>query len=291
MYLRARNLKGIVEKNIHAQKGDGGRVLVIGGAERYVGAAVLAGLAALKAGVDSVIIAAPETSARLMNAFSPDLITIKLPGEDLAEEHLAELERLSETASTVLLGPGLGVSKERESWLAKLLPRIHASLVLDADATKQVKLTGLEESILFANQREYQLLKEFNGFTDEHLGTTLGTNILVIKGREDRILTASGEEAVSGGHPRATVNGTGDVLAGIAAAFYAQTREALVSARAACTVAKRAAELLGERRGFSWLASEMLGAIPEVCAQLRLFRVTKYEPREPRKRGEAGSGE
>lgn len=270
--------KGLIERNIHFTKGDAGRVLIIGGAERYVGAAVLAGLGALRAGVDSVVIAAPETSARLMNAFSPDLVTVKLPGTDLHDEHLKVLRHLSETASVVLLGPGMGVSKEREAWLSRLVPMLDAPLVLDADATKQVKLVQIEAAILFANKREYEELKETNSFTDEHLAPSLGTNILVIKGREDLIISAEQTCHVDGGHSRATVAGTGDVLSGIAAALYAQSKEPYRAAVAASLIAKRAAERLGERLGFGFLASDLVEEIPLVMKELRIFRVTKHVP-------------
>lgn len=282
---KERDIKGMMERNINLSKGDAGRVLIIGGTEQYVGSAVLAGLAALRAGVDSVVIAAPETSARLMNAFSPDLVTVKLPGHDLSTDHLPRLADLSETATVVLIGPGLGVSKEREEWLAKLIPLMRAPLILDADATKQVRLASLEKTVLFANRREYECLKEFNGFTDEHVAPALGSNILVIKGREDVILTIDGRCVVSGGHPRATVAGTGDVLSGLAAALYAQTKEPLKSAYAACVIAKKCAEQLGDSHHFSFLASDVVNAIPGVMKDLRVFRITKYElaPKRPEK--------
>ncbi len=267
-----RQLKGLITKARDASKGDAGRVLIIGGSERYVGAAVLAGLAALRCGVDSVLIAAPETSARLMNAFSPDLITVKLPGGDLNDEHNATLEHLSETASVVLLGPGLGVSEQRRAWLEKLIPRLRAPLVLDADATKQVRLVQLERAILFANRREYEELKATNSFTDEHAAASIGSNVLVIKGAEDVLLTAEKQWVVAGGHSRATVSGTGDVLSGIAAAFLAQTKQERDAAFAACTVAKRAAERLGKRLGFSFLASDLVAELPAVLRELKLFR-------------------
>lgn len=273
---KSKNVKGFIDRNIHASKGDAGKLLIIGGSERYVGAAVLAGLGALRAGVDSIIIAAPEDSARLMNAFSPDLITWKLPGSDLSNDHLEILKKLAETASVVLIGPGLGVSKQREEWLAKLLPLISTPKVLDADATKQVSLRILEETILFANKREYEYLKEFNSFTDELVAPALGSNILVVKGQEDVIVTSDGRCKVDGGHARATVAGTGDVLSGIAAAFYTQSKNAQKSAVAACMVAKRCAEHLAKEMEYGFIASDMVKLIPKVTKELRLFRETKY---------------
>jgi len=282
-----KDIRGMIERNVNFSKGDAGRVLIIGGSEQYVGGAVLAGLGALRAGVDSVVIAAPETSARLMNAFSPDIVTIKLPGTDYGDEHLKQLSELSEKATVVLIGPGLGVSKQREEWLAKLIPLMRAPIVLDADATKQVKITSLEKTILFANKNEYELFKEFNAFTDEHVMPSLGANILVIKGRQDRIIELGGICIVEGGHSRATISGTGDVLSGIAAALYAQCKDPNKAAKAACIITKRIAEKLGEKQGFGFLASDVAATIPEVMNDLRVYRITKYdpEPKKPEKKG------
>lgn len=274
--VKERDVKGIVERNIYNTKGDAGRLLIIGGSEKYVGSVVLAGLAALRSGVDSVVIAAPELGARLMNAFSPDLITIKLKGENLYNDHIEELVALSETASIVLLGPGLGVSLEIEKWLEELIPKLQAPIVLDADATKQVKLDFLQKSILLANKNEYALFKEHNS-DDGKQTFDLADNIFVLKGKEDMIMAKDGDFVVKGGHPRATVAGTGDVLSGITAAFYTQIGDPKKAAMAASFVAKRAAEQLGEKKQFGFLASEMIDLLPTIMKELRIFRITKYE--------------
>ena len=44
-------------------KGQNGRVLIVGGSKDYIGAPALAGLAALRTGVDIVTICAPEKTA------------------------------------------------------------------------------------------------------------------------------------------------------------------------------------------------------------------------------------
>ena len=52
-------IKKLMERKKTSHKGENGYVLIIGGSEEYVGAVILAGLAALRAGCDSVTIAAP----------------------------------------------------------------------------------------------------------------------------------------------------------------------------------------------------------------------------------------
>jgi hydroxyethylthiazole kinase-like uncharacterized protein yjeF len=275
-FVKERDVKGIVERNIHTSKGDAGRLLIIGGSEKYVGSAVLAGLAALRSGVDSVMIAAPEKGARLMNAFSPDLMTIKLEGEHFYEGKVEELIELSKTASVVLIGPGIGVDKKTEAWLELLIPQLQAPVILDADATKQVSLSFLSKSILLGNKKEYALFREHNSIAGKEV-FDLDENIFVVKGKEDMVMAKEGDTLVTGGHPRATVAGTGDVLGGILGALYAQGVEPLTAAKAACFIAKQAAERLAEKKHFGFLASDMVEVIPTIMKELRVFRITKYE--------------
>ena len=65
-----------------AVKGDSGRVLIIGGSERYSGCLALAGIAALRAGCDWVTIAAPEKVAWAVNCMTKDIVSVKLKGKD-----------------------------------------------------------------------------------------------------------------------------------------------------------------------------------------------------------------
>jgi NAD(P)H-hydrate epimerase len=59
-----------------------------------------------------------------------------------------------------------------------------------------------------------------------------------------------------------TVGGTGDVLAGIAAAFYART-SALLAASAAAFVNGRAGDLVYLEKGFGMLATDVVEMIPQ----------------------------
>ena len=90
-----------------AHKGSFGRLLIIGGSKTFTGAPALAGLAALRVGVDLVYIAAPEKTARIIASYSPNLITIKLEGEFLNPKNLDELKPYLDKATAIVVGPGL----------------------------------------------------------------------------------------------------------------------------------------------------------------------------------------
>ena len=58
--MKITEVKKLMRRNPDSHKGESGHVLLIGGSENYVGALVLAGIAALRSGCDLVTIAAPE---------------------------------------------------------------------------------------------------------------------------------------------------------------------------------------------------------------------------------------
>ncbi len=245
-----------------AAKGEHGRLLILAGEERYAGAARHAARAAYRSGVDSVLILATEKAAPIL-ATDPDWVVQALPGERL-EAHLDAIAERAATATALLAGPGLG---RRPDFLRALLSRIRCPLILAADAVKDAPLDALKECLLVANAREAALLAERHA-----LPGALGSNLLLITGPEDRLLTSEGEERVSGGHPRAAVAGTGDVLAGLAAGLRAQGLGPAAAGRSAAEIAKRAAERLGTRLGYGWLASELADEVAPAMQALHAWR-------------------
>ena len=106
--------------NFH--KGLAGNVTVLGGAEGMVGAAVLAGRAALKCGAGRVHLALLAESAPAHDAIQPELMR-------RAPDALIE----GEAMTVIAAGPGLGRSERAGMLLLRALESV-APLVLDADA-------------------------------------------------------------------------------------------------------------------------------------------------------------
>ena len=98
-----------------AHKGDFGRLLVIGGSEVYSGAPTLVSLAALRTGVDIVYLAAPTKTALAISSMSPDLITIKLEGNNLKPSNMETLKPYLAMVDAVAMGPGLGLNPETQN--------------------------------------------------------------------------------------------------------------------------------------------------------------------------------
>ena len=269
-----------------AHKGDYGRLLVVGGSSRYVGAPALVGLAALRSGADLAIIAAPEKAAWTINSFSPDLITIKLPCRDLEPTALSELRNEFKLSTAVVVGPGLGtLAKTRDAviefvrTLKEMYPNLPA--LFDADGLKALAserdlLQGMHW-VLTPHAREFELLTGvdlpagINGRAQQVKAAAkeLGCTVL-LKAWVDIIASPAGGVKLNyTGNPGMTVGGTGDVLSGIVGTFLAQGAEPFKAAVAGAWVCGRAGDLCLREKGNEFLASELLEKLPEVFKEVR----------------------
>lgn len=109
-----------------ADKYSRGAVLVIGGARRTPGAALLAGTAALRAGAGRLTLAVAESVAVQLAVTLPEAGVIGLPESDGGSVGASGLKSLAEdldAADAVLIGPGLDDIDETEALLRELLRR------------------------------------------------------------------------------------------------------------------------------------------------------------------------
>ena len=281
------DVKAVVPKRgPESHKGDFGRLLVIGGGSRYVGAPALVGMAALRSGVDLAVIAAAERAAGIINSFSPDLITVQLPGRDLEPAALSEIWPELERSTAVVVGPGLGtlpLTKDAVIELARTLREKYPKLPVLFDANG-LKVLASEPDlakgmpwVMTPHAGEFKILTGTD--LDSDLQTRaeqvrqeareLGCTIL-LTGNVDIIASASGELKLNHtGNPGMTVGGTGDVLAGVVGAFLSQGVEPFKAAVAGAWVAGRAGDLCLEEKGYEFIASDLLDKLPEVFKEVR----------------------
>lgn len=273
-----------------SHKGDNGRVLIIGGSKEYVGAPAIAGMAALRAGCDIAVIAAPEKVAWAVNTYSPDLITIKLRGDSFDMFHSRELEKVVERFDCVLIGNGMGQERETAKFVArmlKILVEMKKPIVIDADALKIIGsdegkankiLEIMDNAILTPHKKEFELMSGVDlpiSFEEKPmvlrntLEKTEGDNVILLKGRIDIVASKKYFAYNNTGNEGMTIGGTGDVLAGIAASLAAQRNNLFTSACAAAYVNGLAGEYLFRKSGIGFTASDIAHNIPVFMRQIR----------------------
>ncbi|MFZ7137986.1 MAG: NAD(P)H-hydrate dehydratase [archaeon] len=260
-----------------AHKGELGRLLVIGGSKTFSGAPALAALAALRTGVDIATIAAPEKTATAISAMSAALITIKLKGKHLSTNNLDAIKEQIDSATTVVLGPGLGLHAETKQAVNEIIEyaeKTGKTLLLDADGLKAFGEFRRKLScplVLTPHAREYEILT----------GTKLPNNLdekikhvknsakeleatILLKGPVDIVSDGKYTKLNFTGNQGMTVGGTGDVLSGVVGGLLAMGADPFCAAVAGAFVNGAAGDFVAVEKGFHMLATDLLDWIPHV---------------------------
>lgn len=200
-------------------KWSAGSVLVVGGSRGMLGAAVMAGRAALHfgAGAAGVVSEQPEAVA----ALAPDLLSYPLD----------DLEGLFDRYDVVVVGPGLGDHPE----VVQQSVRGAGALVADADALVAVEtLADAHRLVLTPHAGEFRRLAgEAAGPEAARRLAERLDGVVLLKGWPTYVTDGGIPWAVVSGGPELATIGTGDVLAGMTAALWARGLPAGEAARSA----------------------------------------------------------
>ncbi|MBI2576781.1 NAD(P)H-hydrate dehydratase [Candidatus Woesearchaeota archaeon] len=271
-----------------AIKGDSGKVLVIGGSGDYVGALALAGIAALRAGVDWVTVAAPEKVGWAINALSPDLVVKKFGCRDFTEKFSAPLLQFEKNFDAVLIGNGLGL--KAKGFANNYIKNSIKPLVIDADGIKAVGLQDCNNSILTPHHGELRVLLENSGISKETISSVSDKRIgiqkraekiggilkkkfpsskivILLKGPIDAIISKNDIAYNKTGNPGMAKAGTGDVLAGLCAGFLGQGLSLFQSAVNAAYINGALGDLLlKKKKGYWFIASDLVKDREHICS-------------------------
>ena len=246
-----------------AHKGDAGRVWIIGGRAGTVGAPVLAGLGALRAGAGLVTLHSREAAvAALAVSQAPELMARTLPDLGELDKGVAAGKR----PDALALGMGLGPDAAR---LARTALTWKLPTVLDADAL-QPELRGAGHAQVVWTPHPGEAARMLGVPTNEIVADPLEAarevqrqygGVVVLKGGPSTVATpdaSSGGLLVSrGGHPGMASAGMGDTLSGVIAALLAQGLSAPHAALCGVRLHARAGELAGAKHGYGLSASDL----------------------------------
>ncbi|MAF89023.1 MAG: NAD(P)H-hydrate dehydratase [Candidatus Pacebacteria bacterium] len=262
-------MKISLERHSDSHKGSNGRVLVVGGSERYTGAPSLTGEAAFRSGVDIVYIAAPYRAADVCANWLPDFITLPLHGNIFEHRHVEELEKFVRKANSVVIGPGLGRDERSLAAAKEFILEVDKPLVIDADGLRAIfddlSILKGKEVVLTPHRLEFEMLSGKNA-TKLNVTNFAKENKCVVLLKAPRDIVSDGKKTYlnKSGNAGMTVGGTGDVLAGIVAGFLAQGLSSYDAAQYAAYVNGRAGDECYRQFGYSFIASDILKMIPQV---------------------------
>ncbi len=255
-----------------SHKRDNGVVLVVGGSREYAGAVYLAAksIAAMRTGTDLVIVAAPEKVAWSINTMSPDLITSKLSGEYITSKHKTQISKLLSKADVLLIGNGISQNKQTASFVKSLVEKTTKPKVIDADALKIIDLNKIKNAILTPHHKEFEILLKNSKLSERNFRAKLGNNIILLKGKTDKIISKNKIKLNKTGNAGMTVGGTGDVLSGLCAGFVSQGNSLFDSAAAAAHINGKIGNKLKKKLGYGFIASDFLAEIAKEAKRSKL---------------------
>jgi hydroxyethylthiazole kinase-like uncharacterized protein yjeF len=248
-----------------ANKGDFGRVLIVGGGPGMPGAVRLAGESCLRVGAGLVTVATARDNLNAVVAGRPELIVH-------AVEEAAALEPLLGSADVVAVGPGLGQS----TWAASMFEGVLGCgkpLLIDADALNLLAKSarpaparsvltphpGEAGRLLGSNAAAIQSdrMAALHALQARHPGS-----VIVLKGA-GTLIGAEGQipGICERGNPAMAAPGMGDVLTGVIAGILAQCRDPWQAACAGVLAHALGGDELARDRSRGILALELAEAI------------------------------
>jgi hydroxyethylthiazole kinase-like uncharacterized protein yjeF len=262
-----------------------GTVLVVAGSVNTAGAAILAGIAALRMGAGRLQIATPASISVGLSIAVPEAMVLPLPvnadGELSLKRSFNPLMDHVPEAQAVLIGPGMASPPA----IARIVREVAAALaedallVLDAAALQTIGEVGrttlaavAKRLILTPNRQELKAVVEALGHDDSG-----GDPASVAAQSLGAVVSCFGELTSFDGRrwqaepatPGLGTSGSGDVLAGLVAGAAARSGDPAQAACWAAYVHGAAGNRLSNRVGTtSFIARELLGEVPFVLAEL-----------------------
>ena len=265
------NLKKLLPlRKKSSSKIDGGKVLIIAGGNGLYGAGILSALAATRSGAGYTNLMTDLSRFDWLKF--PDFIVHPLNLKFLKIHH----------EDVIAVGPGLGVNLKTKKIIQLLLKSKTKKVILDADALSvlsQMKISSLPSSwILTPHEGELARLlhvtsqkiksdrEKYIQIAQKKFGCTI-----ILKGAETLIINHDHLFKSTTGTLALAKAGTGDVLLGMLAAFYAQTNDLMSASILATSIHGLASkEWLKEKNDYLGMRPvDLIERIPKTMALLR----------------------
>jgi NAD(P)H-hydrate epimerase len=260
-------------RGVQAHKHNSGTLLVVAGSEQYLGAALLTAQAALSSGAGFVHLLVPQAQVQAAQAAVPEAV--------VSPQSLAKALELSKKAHAVVVGPGLGRSKESLELARALFERLDKPALFDGDALYALSEGGELKPggprLLTPHDGEFarlsggpEGLEKDRPAAARALAKASGC-VVLLKGPSTLVAAPEGGMGVnSSGNPALASAGSGDVLSGLCGALLSQGLSPFEAGRLGAYLHGAAADARVEVRGSVGLTAQELAArLPEAFFQLR----------------------
>lgn len=250
-------IKALYKPSAQSHKGENGKLLIIGGSQKYHGAPLLAAKIASKV-VDLVYFASIPQNNQLLQNLKSELCEFIAVNEN-------EVLETAEKVEAILIGPGLNQEAKLVGFVNQLLAKFpDKKFVLDADALKFLDKKLLNSNVVLTpHQGEFEELFQVEALPENLKKMAAKYDcVIVLKGETDYIASKKDFKINTTGNAGMTKGGTGDVLAGLTAALACKN-DLFLAASAALFLNGLAGDRLQAKVGNYYSASDLITEIPK----------------------------
>ena len=259
-------------------KGDFGKVGILGGSINYSGAIKLAtmSLASLRSGCGLVKVIIPD---EIVSLLSPVLLEQTL----FPYKNLEDIKKSIKNVDSLAIGMGWGSNENHLPILKNILENFQGNLVIDADGLNtlvnhvEILRTSQANIVLTPHLKEFSRLTSLSIEEIEKNKMEIAKSfakenhvILLLKGSTTIVTNGIDVYLINYGTPGMATSGSGDVLSGILAGLLGYLDYNLLSVSAGAIVNGLAGELAEEKNtDISMIASDTIKCIPAAIKKIR----------------------
>lgn len=270
----------------NSNKGNFGKVFCLCGSLGMAGAAFFAACGALRCGAGIVTLGVPApvyepTAAKLNECL---IYPFDATGSgSFSYSNLENIMKMAEKSTALLIGCGLSMNAETQRLVRDLISKVKGTVILDADGINAFEghidllRTSKAELVLTPHPGEMSRIcgKSVSEIQQKRLETARNFAkenglTLVLKGANTVVAAKDGSAFVNPtGNPGMARGGSGDVLAGMTAAFAAQGFSPENAASCAVFIHGLAGDRCAEKLSqYGMLPSDMLLEIPQIFREM-----------------------
>lgn len=271
----------IPQRKRNSYKGDYGKLLSVSGCAEMSGAALLSAKAALRSGAGLVTLASTETVIDRIGSLIPEATYLPLKADGsgaISEKNGDMILEKCKNKTALLIGCGLSVTDGTKALVKKLIKEAACPIILDADGINciadniDIIRNAKEDLIVTPHAGELARLSGLSVSEAAADRLTAAVNLsreygvtVAAKGVPNFVAGNGKAYIIPAGNPGLSRGGSGDVLAGIIAAFRAQGLSAVDAAALGVFIHGAAADIAAEELSETgMLPSDVIERLPFV---------------------------
>ncbi len=284
-------IKLVKKRSPNSHKGSFGRLVCVVGSDRFMGAAQISSLAALRSGVGLLeVITTKKCAIALSEAVKEATLLPLESGTDgfivASKNALRKTQDSVRKADAVLIGCGLGNTQDTFKILEKVIESANCPIIIDADGinalSTSIELLRKAKTDVILTPHPAELARLCNAELKDvlpnryhhakRLSDEFGVTV-VAKSASTLILSKDKDQLSVFGNDGLAKGGSGDLLAGLISSFAAQGYSANEACVIGVSILGLACEKVSKKLSrTSMLASDILNGLPLIFRKIERLR-------------------